>query len=591
MKVLCVFIMFFTLLISSSVFAVDFRIDPEGITTAELHNFQIHLQKLKQILPKSFKHIGKVKIRFEMFDKSKGSLHLGDYNAFLNRITINSSIIPQEGYSEELMKVLIHEITHAYEDKVKKIHDDLKFWYLSGWHKRGAVFYTRGRRNFMESRSPDPYEFSHPRETLAVNMEYFLTDPLYQCRRPLLFDYLSEATGHSIPWIDCPNAPEVPLAINNDLLWTQLYSKRLYEVHYLMASEGDAVMSRFGHSMLRLVLCAPERETVGKECLRDIEHHIVLSYRANVTDLILSYWGGMVGKYPSQMFLMTLSQVIQEYNEVEFRDLRSIPIKLSFLEKERLVPLILSEVWSYRGKYRFVTQNCATETMDFLKKLINNEKLLETKVTTPMGVYKKLKKLKLVDDLEVFGKNAKKYGYLFESKSKKYQKIFKKVQEFFPQYEELSDYLEDTSAQQREVQFEGLESMNVSKSVAASMYVLEKQIQRMKSKKFFDKATRRILLGSNIPDELREYVKKRVLPQDISGIEEELGYGIPMPTEFGRVQTILKNPQDTGLTDLLTKWLEEHMQNELAELNKIQTNLENYQSYLTRANVRKTLYF
>ena len=410
MKLLKSLFVIFCFLISTMAMALEFDIDSDDVTPSQLKNFNKHIQKLVQILPKSFNRIDEINIRFEQFDKSKGSLHLGDYNSFLNRITINSAIIPQEGHSEELLRVLIHEVTHAFEDQVTTIHDDLKFWYLSGWHKRGAVFYTRGRRNFMESRSPDPYEFSHPRETLAVNMEYFLTDPIYQCRRPLLFDYLVQKTGHSIPWIDCPISPEVPLAINNDLLWTQLYSKNLYEVHYLMASEGDAVMSRFGHSMLRLVFCAPEREVVGKECLRDLEHHIVVSYRANVTDLILSYWGGMVGKYPSQMYLMTLSQVIQEYNEVELRDLISVPIKLSFQEKERLIPLILSEVWSYRGKYRFVTQNCATETMDFLKKLINNERLLKKKVTTPKGVLKKLKKLKLVDDSVVYGKNAKKFG-------------------------------------------------------------------------------------------------------------------------------------------------------------------------------------
>lgn len=568
------------LLFSSVSFAQVYHIDPEGLTEPQLKNFQLHLEKLKQYLPKSFKRIGKLDVEFEEFEVDRDSKHLGEYSSFFNRITINSTIVPESGESYELIKVLIHELTHAYEDKVKKLHNDLKFWYLSGWHKRGAVFYTRDRRNFMESRSPDPYEFSHPRETLAVNMEYFLTDHTYQCRRPLLFNYLSEVTGHIVPWIECPLPPDAPVAMNNQILWTQLYSKRLYSVHYLMASEGDEVMSRFGHSMLRLVFCSPKREVVSKECLKDVEHHLVLSYRANITDLVLSYWGGLVGKYPSQLFLLTLSQVIQEYNKVELRDLISVPLNLSFKEKENIIPLVLSEVWSYRGKYRFVTQNCATETMDFLKMLIDNKKLVKTKVTTPKGVLKKLKKLKIADDSEVYGKDAKNYGYFFESKRKKYLKIFKKIQAFFPQYDDLDEYLEDSTVQQRSEKFSEMVQTRVPKAVAASMYVMEKQIQDMKTKKFFDKATRRILMGSEAPEELREYVKRRILPKDMSTIEESLGYGIPLPREFSVVREFLSSPKDEVIAEQMTEWLKENLKREFEELLLIKDNLEVFQSYL-----------
>jgi hypothetical protein len=40
-------------------------------------------------------------------------------------------------------------------------------------------------RNFLHARSQDPYEFTRPEESFAVNMEYFLMDPEYGCRRPV----------------------------------------------------------------------------------------------------------------------------------------------------------------------------------------------------------------------------------------------------------------------------------------------------------------------------------------------------------------------------------------------------------------------
>lgn len=560
-------------------YALEYRIDPDGINQAQLHNFQLHLEKLNNILPQSFKKIEKVKIRFKRFEKSKRSEHMADYNSLLNRMTINSVIIPSSGDSQVLLRTLIHELTHAYEDQVKKLHTDPMFWFQSGWHKRGAVFYTLKRRNFMESRSPDPYEYAHPRETLAVNMEYFLTDHTYQCRRPMLFNYLSDAVEHTLPWIECTETPEVPIVMGNDLLWTQLYDKRLYEVHYLMASEGEAIMSRFGHSMLRLVFCAPERKTVGKECLRDLEHHLVISYRANITDLVLSYWGGLVGNYPSQLFLMTMSEVIHEYNQIEFRDLISIPLKLSYQQKERVIPLLLTEMWSYRGKYRFITQNCATETMDFLKMLMHNYKLLQQKVTTPRGVYRKLKKQNLVDDSEVFGENAKHYGYLFESKRKQYLKIFEKIKNYFS-YEKFEDFLLDSTPAQRNKEFETMQLMGVSMSIAASMYVMEKQIENMKSKKFFDKATRKILMGSNVPEVLREYVEQRVLPKDISHIQDSLGYGIPLYDEFELIKEILARPKDSDAIKLMQQWLQENLKDDLDEIDAIKENLVRYKKYL-----------
>jgi hypothetical protein len=100
----------------------------------------------------------------------------------------------------------------------------------------------------------------------------------------------------------------------------ELDPSRVYQIHYLHASEGEATVSSFGHSMLRVVMCAPGR-TIGRDCFKDIDHHIVLSFRANVGDIKTDTIKGITGEYPSQLIIMSLKDAIKEYNVRELRDL------------------------------------------------------------------------------------------------------------------------------------------------------------------------------------------------------------------------------------------------------------------------------
>ena len=84
-------------------------------------------------------------------------------------------------------------------------------------------------------------------------------------------------------------------------------------------------MSRWGHSMLRLVICAPGRAR-GPDCRLDLQYHRVLSFRAFVGDVQISSWRGLTGSYPSRLFVLPLEQVIEEYTKVELRGLQSIPL-------------------------------------------------------------------------------------------------------------------------------------------------------------------------------------------------------------------------------------------------------------------------
>ncbi|MCK1978241.1 DUF4105 domain-containing protein, partial [Jeotgalicoccus huakuii] len=81
--------------------------------------------------------------------------------------------------------------------------------------------------------------------------------------------------------------------------------ERVYEVDYLLAEANQNLVSRWGHSMLRLVICKPGRPR-GPDCRLDLDQSLVLSYRAFVNDVQLSSWDGLVGAYPSRLFVLPL---------------------------------------------------------------------------------------------------------------------------------------------------------------------------------------------------------------------------------------------------------------------------------------------
>ncbi len=113
--------------------------------------------------------------------------------------------------------------------------------------------------------------------------------------------------------------------------------------------------------MLRLVVCAPGRPR-GPDCRLDLQHHLVLSFRAFVGDVQVSSWRGLTGSYPSRLFALPLGQVIDEYTKVEVRGLRSVPLALSREEIAALATRAAQLHWSYDGRYYFVSNNCAVET-------------------------------------------------------------------------------------------------------------------------------------------------------------------------------------------------------------------------------------
>lgn len=375
---------------------------------------------------------------------------------------------PHGTVRQEMLATLIHEVSHLYDrarlwspenhkqlafcsqragslglvglpdscrgqtERRFTLSDDPRLLDLAGWPQRVGQRGERERDNAQQARSPDDYELTNPLEFVAVNLEYFLLDPSYACRRPSLHRYFQEHFGWQPAHVERCEGGLPILNAGHDFARTPLVELdpgRVYEVDYLFAEANDAWVSRWGHSMLRLVICAPGRPR-GPDCRLDLDHHLVLSFRAFVGDVQLSSWDGLTGVYPSRLFVLPLGQVIDEYTKVELRSLASIPLKLQRNEIDALVERSAEMHWSYDGDYFFLSNNCAVETLKLLRSGTARLELTALDSILPSGLLEMLINRGVADNSVLDDpREALRLGYRFDSYRDRYEAMFTVLRE------------------------------------------------------------------------------------------------------------------------------------------------------------------
>jgi hypothetical protein len=325
------------------------------------------------------------------------------------------------------LAAVIHELAHFYDRRPQgQLSRDSRLLDLAGWQVSPMRLGLRTADNAFSDRSPDRYELDSPAEFVAVNLEYFLLDPAYACRRPALYHYFAARFDSVPPPAEC--APDlVYLQASADANLSPLLRldpDRVYAVEYLLAEGNERPMSRWGHSMLRLVICAPGRAR-GPDCRFDLQYHQVLSFRAFVGDVQISSWRGLTGSYPSRLYVLPLEQVIEEYTKVELRGLQSIPLQLDPAEIVALLERTARLHWSYDGRYYFLSNNCAVETFKLLHDSVPRLAGEHLSSITPTGLLRRLERAGIADATVLEDRDeALRLGYYFEALSARYQAMF-----------------------------------------------------------------------------------------------------------------------------------------------------------------------
>jgi len=428
-------------------------------------------------------------------------------------------------------------------DRRFTLSDDPRLLDLAGWPQYVGRRGEREQHNHQVARSPDIYETTSPLEFVAVNMEYFLLDPSYACRRPALFRYYKEHFGWAPPKQDTCATTYAFLNAGNDFAKTplgQIDPERVYEIDYLLAEANQNLVSRWGHSMLRLVICAPGRPR-GPDCRLDLDQHLVLSYRAFVGDVQLSSWDGLVGKYPSRLFVLPLAQVIDEYTKTELRGLASVPLKLTRQEINDTVEHAAEMHWSYDGNYFFISNNCAVESLKLLRSGSANPQLTGLDNITPNGLLEVLSARGLADTHVLNDKReALRLGYHFDSFRERYQAMFDVLRKHLPiKQTQVEDWLA-LSADERRQWFS-----QADLRTSAALLLLEQASYRRQLMLAQDEVKQRYLGARELKNggmEKANNTLQQILansgflsrPAELLGTS---GYGLPQPSEAKRLES------------------------------------------------------
>ena len=532
---------------------------------------------------------------------------------------------PHGTVRQELLATLIHELGHLYDrsrlwsatshrqlafchqrvsslgkvglpdecrgqtERRFTLSDDPRLLDLAGWPQRVGQRGERERDNAQVARSPDAYELTNPLEFVAVNLEYFLLDPSYACRRPSLHRYFREHFGWQPANVQACESGLPILNAGSDFARTPLLEldpERVYAVDYLFAEANDAWVSRWGHSMLRLVICAPGRPR-GPDCRLDLDHHLVLSFRAFVGDVQLSSWDGLTGVYPSRLFVLPLGQVIDEYTKVELRSLASIPLKFQRDEIDALVARSAELHWSYDGNYYFLSNNCAVETLKLLRSGTARPELTALDSILPSGLLELLINRGLADASVLDDpREALRLGYRFDSYRDRYQAMFAVLRERLglPQTD-VEAWLE-LSAEQRRPWIEKADLRASAALLLVEQAALRRHLllaQEELKKRYLGGRERGDASLAKADEALQGILANSGYLSRPAELLDEQGYGLPQASEWQRLEQASSERQ--ARLSQLSEALNEQVRLLLGqarqdELEAVETNLTQIGNHL-----------
>jgi len=515
------------------------KLDSTGLSPDERVATQQLLDDAEALLPGRMRALvdRDLAVRWSTLDPGVHG-HAGRSELLLNRDLLAPLVEGADGARRAALATVLHELAH-FQDRADGISRDPRFLDLAGWQVRATRFNTRVagrmRENRFVERSPDAYELTRPSEYFAVNLEHYLLDPQYACRRPAMHGYLEQRLGAAGPDVPCMNDLVYVDAGEGGGALAAIDPARVYAIDYLLAEGNAQPMSRWGHSMLRLVVCAPGRAP-GPDCRLDLSHHRVLSFRAFVDDVQISSWAGLAGRYPSRLFVLPMEQVIDEYTKVELRGLRSVPLRLSQDEIAAVLQRTGQLHWSYDGRYYFLGNNCAAETWKLLHDSVPRLAGQGIGSITPTGLLRRLEAAG-VADASVLDDNAQalRLGYRFASQGVYYDQLYAtaKASLSLP-YRTVTQWMDLSPGQRRP----WLERADLVTS--AALLLLEQAAQRRTLAQVRDALKRRYLASSrdegDAPDVVRRLLKESVYLGQPSRLLDDGGYGIPQAGERAMLQ-------------------------------------------------------
>ncbi len=246
-------------------------------------------------------------------------------------------------------------------------------------HERGAwrkVMYYEKKIGGWRSQTTDPDFFfadngaSNPKAELHASLVAFLTDhpdlgdDAAQCRFPRRFDWLTSQLPSTVAWPDI-ECPALSAFIEQA---APLGMTLVYPTSYL-----NNPASMFGHTFIRI-----DAEKEGRQ--RNALLALTVSYGADVSpneNGFVYAFKGLTGLYPGSVRSHPYYLQVQNYNELESRDIWEYPLNLSAVQAETFI----KAGWDLKDvnfNYAYLLKNCSYRLLSVMEAAFPEYDLLES---------------------------------------------------------------------------------------------------------------------------------------------------------------------------------------------------------------------
>ena len=177
-----------------------------------------------------------------------------------------------------------------------------------------------------------------------------------------------------------------------------------------------------------------------------------------MADITLNYVSGLLGAYPSQLFIYEMPDILLEYNRQEFRDLISVPLDLSEADIRRFLAVTLERFWTYEGKYYFFWNHCGTETITHLEAVLPSDVVDPIAARSPRSLMRTLPRSPLAsrDEHKAIVTGESRGELFFPSRWTEYEAAFNALGRYvlYP-FDSFDTFLEETRTEDRRVMYAG----------------------------------------------------------------------------------------------------------------------------------------
>ena len=229
------------------------------------------------------------------------------------------------------------------------------------WHK---ILYYESARGGVRSQADDPAFFlagegaSDPKSELIASIEQFLTEPSgdenpVHCRFPRRYDWLKSRLPKTLSWPDV-KCPELSAFIE------QAAPKGMTLVY--PASYLNNPASMFGHTFIRV-----DAEEGGEQ--RNDLLALTVSYGADVKpneNGFVYAFKGLTGLYPGSVRSHPYYLQVQNYNELESRDIWEYRLRLTADQTETFIKAAW-ELKDINFHYAYLLKNCSYRLLSVME--------------------------------------------------------------------------------------------------------------------------------------------------------------------------------------------------------------------------------